>query len=202
MKLSERYAAALQFCHERHGDMERKGFGTPFMAHLMSVSCLTLEYGGDETDAIAALLHDTIEDAGGLEAEEAIRARFGDQVAAIVRAVSDADTVPKPPWRERKQAYLDHLAEVDERALLVSAADKLHNVRSLVDEHYADGAQLWDRFNAPKADQLWVYGAYLDAFERRAAALGLPAEDRRWALLGELRRTWEAFVEQVRHDGR
>jgi GTP pyrophosphokinase len=194
--LTSSYADALQFMVDRHGHMVRKVSGVPFCAHLMSVSTLVLEHGGDETAAIAALLHDTIEDAGGVEAEAEITRRFGSEVARIVRDVSDADTVPKPPWRERKLAYIEHLATVDEQALLVSAADKLHNVRTLVDDYHQVGEGLWENFNAPKEDQLWVYDAYTAAFERRLAALGV-TNGRLYDLVQLLRSTFDEFAASV-----
>ncbi|MBJ7471414.1 MAG: HD domain-containing protein [Solirubrobacteraceae bacterium] len=181
------FAAALAFMVEHHGPQVRKDLvGTPYVAHLMSVSALVLEHGGNETDGVAALLHDAIEDAGGAEMEGILTERFGPEVARIVRAVSDTDEDPKPPWRARKEAYLEHLKSVDERALRVSAADKLHNARSLVADLRRDGDLLWERFNAPKDDQLWIYGEYAGAFDARLAELG--AEGGRTAELVELLR--------------
>ena len=173
MTLSPAFADALQFMVENHGAQVRKDLvHTPYVAHLMSVSALVMEHGGNEGDAIAGLLHDSIEDAGGLEAEAKIAERFGPEVARIVRAVSDTDQDPKPPWRERKEQYLAHLAQADERALRVSAADKLHNSRALLADYLRDGEVLWDRFSAGREHQLWIYTAYGEAFERRLEELG------------------------------
>ncbi len=181
------FAAALQFMVEHHGSQVRKDLvQTPYVAHLMSVASLVLEHGGNETDGVAALLHDAIEDAGGAAMEATLTERFGPEVARIVRDVTDTDEDPKPPWRPRKEAYLRHLSTIDERALRVSAADKLHNARSLVADLRRDGEVLWERFNAPKADQLWIYGEYGAAFDARLAELGA-AEGRTAELVAELK---------------
>lgn len=193
MILTNAFDDALQLMMELHGRTERKGHGVPTPAHLLSVSALTLEYGGDETDAIAALLHDAIEDAGGVDAEALIARECGVEVARLVRDVSDTDVVPKPPWRARKQAYVDHLAEVDVRAIRISAADKLHNLRSLLDEYRLDGEALWRRFSAPKEDQLWVYDAYLTAFEARLRALNV-TQGRVVDLVAEGRRAYRTLI--------
>lgn len=191
------FAAALGYMVELHGEQVRKDLvATPYVAHLMAVSALVIEHGGTEVDAVAALLHDAIEDAGGTEVEAEIARRFGPEVARIVRDVTDTDEDPKPPWRPRKEAYIAHIAEIDERAVRVSAADKLHNVRSLLADLRRDGEVVWERFNAPKDDQLWVHDAYTEAFEQRLAALG--ATDGRTAeLVAELRRVVSQVVEAV-----
>jgi hypothetical protein len=123
-----RLSEAAGFAFALHANQERKGSGIPYIAHLMSVAALVLEHGGDEEQAIAGLLHDAIEDVGA-EQEAVIARRFGPRVARIVRACTDADTLPKPPWRARKEAYIAHLEHADRDVLLVSCADKLHNAR-------------------------------------------------------------------------
>lgn len=181
------FAKALGYMVHLHGEQVRKDLvGTPYVAHLMSVSALVLEHGGTEVDGVAALLHDAIEDAGGTDVEAEIARRFGPEVARIVRDTTDTDENPKPPWRPRKEAYIAHIAEIDERAIRVSAADKLHNVRSLLADLRRDGDVVWERFNAPKDDQLWVQQAYVDAFEQRLAALDA-AGSRTAELVAELR---------------
>lgn len=187
------FAKALGYMVHLHGEQVRKDpVGTPYVAHLMSVSALVLEHGGTEVDGVAALLHDAIEDAGGTEIEAEIARRFGPEVARIVRDVTDTDEDPKPPWRPRKEAYIAHIAAIDERAIRVSAADKLHNVRTLIADLRRDGEQVWDRFNAPKDEQLWVHQAYTEAFEQRLAALDATGT-RTAELVAELR----SVVEQV-----
>ncbi|MDO9355388.1 MAG: HD domain-containing protein [Solirubrobacteraceae bacterium] len=201
MTLTPAFADALQFMCEHHGDQVRKDLaGTPYVAHLMSVAALVMEHGGNEDDGIAGLLHDTIEDAGGVEIEAVIAERFGPEVARIVRAVSDTDQMPKPPWRERKQAYLDHLATADLRALRVSAADKLHNARALYADYVRDGEVLWDRFSAGREDQLWIYGEYGAAFERRLAELG-QSEGSTAELVATLQLTVAQLAEAVAASG-
>jgi (p)ppGpp synthase/HD superfamily hydrolase len=134
----------------------------------MSVSAIVLEDGGSEDEAIAALLHDVIEDVPVEGTEEFIRERFGDYVAQIVRACSDATTHPKPPWRERKEGYLAHLETAPPEVLRVSLADKLHNARAILYDLRAVGDLLWARFTAASAaDQLWYYRSLAEIFSRR-----------------------------------
>lgn len=160
-----RLAEAATYALAIHARQERKGAGTPYVAHLLGVSSLVLEHGGDEDQAIAGLLHDAIEDVGA-EQEQVIAARFGPRVAAIVRACTDADTVPKPPWRARKEAYLAHLEQAGRDALLVSAADKLYNARAIVTDLRALGPATFSRFTAGMDGTLWYYRALSDALLR------------------------------------
>jgi GTP pyrophosphokinase len=124
--LSKRFNEALTFAADLHATQTRKGSGVPYIAHLLGVASIALEYGAQEDEAIAALLHDAIEDQGGIATREEIRRRFGDTVTAIVEGCTDAHTTPKPPWRERKEAYIAHLHHASPAVILVSAADKLH----------------------------------------------------------------------------
>lgn len=164
MQLSERYVDALRLACELHRAQWRKGSGTPYVAHLLSVSSLVLEHGGDEDQAIAGLLHDAVEDQGGAATLEKIRERFGEGVAEIVAACTDADTVPKPPWRERKERYLAHLPHASARARLVSVADKVHNARSVLGDYRVIGEALWERFQGGREGTLWYYRALVGAF--------------------------------------
>ena len=164
--LTGRFAEALSFAEAAHRDQRRKGSGTPYIAHLMSVSALVLEHGGDEDMAIAALLHDAVEDQGGVAMEAAIRARFGDRVAGIVMDCTDAVVMPKPPWRARKEAYLAKLDAKPAESLAVSLADKVHNARTILDDHRAVGDALWERFRGGRDGTLWYYRALADAFLR------------------------------------
>jgi GTP pyrophosphokinase len=156
-------AAALAF--RLHAEQRRKGTAIPYLAHLMAVSALVLEHGGDEEQAVAALLHDVIEDCG-TEHEATITAQFGPRVAAIVRACTDAETFPKPPWRARKEAYLAHLDHAGPDALLVSACDKVHNARAIVEDLREHGPAMMSRFNAGLDGTLWYYRSLADAFAR------------------------------------
>jgi GTP pyrophosphokinase len=164
MSLSPRFEEALIFATRLHATQTRKESGTPYIAHLLAVSALVLEYGGDEDQAIAALLHDAVEDQGGAATREAIRARFVDRVTAIVDGCTDADTQPKPPWRARKEAYLAHLPDAPAEVRLVSAADKLHNARSVLADYRQVGEAVWARFRGGKAGTLWYYRALLTAY--------------------------------------
>ncbi len=122
-----------------------------------------MEHGGNEDEAIAALLHDAIEDQGGDEARQEIRRRFGDSVAAIVDGCTDAEVLPKPPWRQRKEKYIAHLKDAPASVLLVSAADKLHNARAVLGDYRVVGEEIWSRFKGGKDGTLWYYRAMLDA---------------------------------------
>jgi (p)ppGpp synthase/HD superfamily hydrolase len=160
---------AFALARELHAGQRRKGTEIPYLGHLMAVAALVIEDGGDEDEAIAALLHDAVEDQGGPPTLALIRERFGPRVAAIVAACSDTDETPKPPWRARKEAYLAHLHAPDlpDGALRVSLADKLHNARAILADLRA-GHDVFARFNAPRRDQAWYYDALATAFARRA----------------------------------
>jgi (p)ppGpp synthase/HD superfamily hydrolase len=159
MQLTARFSEALAYAGQLHAEQVRKGSGVPYLAHLLSVAAIVLEHGADEDEAIAALLHDAVEDQGGDVARQEIRGRFGRRVADIVDGCTDADTIPKPPWRARKETYLAHLVDADRSVHLVCAADKLHNARSLVEDYRACGELLWNRFSGGKTGTLWYYRA-------------------------------------------
>jgi GTP pyrophosphokinase len=135
-----------------------------------------MEFGADEDAAIAALLHDAVEDAGGQDRADDIRVRFGDRVTEIVLGCTDADVMPKPPWRERKEAYIQHLAEATPETLLVSCCDKLHNSRAIVSDIRAIGDDLWSRFKGGKDGTLWYYRALVDAFRQHNAPAAIVDE--------------------------
>lgn len=159
---------AFAYAREAHAGQLRKGTPIPYVSHLLAVAALVLEDGGTETEAMAALLHDAAEDRGGEERLREIRERFGDDVARIVIECSDTTEQPKPAWHERKRAYIQHLqTEVSDSAVRVSLADKLHNARAMLLDYREHGDALWERFNAPAADQLWYYRALADAFTAR-----------------------------------
>ncbi len=162
--LSERFEEALVFAHQLHREQERKGSGTPYVAHLLSVAALVIEHGGTEDQAIAALLHDAIEDQGGDVARQEIRRRFGDTVAMIVEGCTDAETIPKPPWRARKEAYVEHLKSQPEAVRLVSASDKLHNARSILRDLRDVGDDVWGRFSGGRDGTLWYYRSLVEVF--------------------------------------
>lgn len=168
--LSPRFDEALAYAVELHRHQPRKGTGVPYVSHLLSVAALVLEHGGTEDQAIAALLHDAVEDQGGKATAVAIRARFGDHVADIVDGCTDTDVSPKPPWRERKEAYLARVRREPAHVRLVSAADKLHNARTMVTDLRIHGPALWERFNAGRDETLWYLGALVEAFREAGTA--------------------------------
>jgi (p)ppGpp synthase/HD superfamily hydrolase len=167
IKLGPRFHRAFLFAAEKHAGQARKASTIPYVAHLMGVASLVLEFGGDEDLAIAALLHDVVEDCGGVPMLKEVRRRFGSRVAKIVDGCTDSDMTPEPPWRERKETYLKHLKKADAGTRLVSAADKLNNVRSILSDHRDVGEAIWDRFNGGRDGTLWYYRALLDEFLRR-----------------------------------
>ena len=166
MKLSQRFEQALIYAGQVHADQQRKGSGTPYIAHLLGTASLTLEYGGDEDQAIAALLHDAPEDQGGRERLEEIRAQFGERVAHIVEGCTDSWVKPKPPWRERKEKYIRHLPEAGEDVLLVSCCDKLYNTRAILRDLRRLGPAVWERFNGKRDGTLWYYRTLVETYRR------------------------------------
>ncbi|MBX7223691.1 MAG: HD domain-containing protein [Blastocatellia bacterium] len=162
MTLTHRFEEALVFAAQLHRDQKRKGSETPYVGHLLAVSAIVIEHGGDENQAIAALLHDAIEDQGGDPTRQEIERRFGTDVVFLVNGCTDTDITPKPPWRARKEAYVVHLRETTPRVRFVSAADKLHNIRSILTDYRTLGDDLWPRFRAGKDGTLWYYRTVLN----------------------------------------
>lgn len=166
VKLGPRFQRAFLLAAEKHAKQTRKASTTPYMAHLMGVAALALEFGGDEDIAIAALLHDVVEDCGGVPMLKDVKRRFGNRVAKIVEGCTDSDSHPKPPWRARKETYLQRLKQADAETRLVSAADKLNNVRSILADYREVGESVWQRFNGGRDGTLWYYRALLAEFKR------------------------------------
>lgn len=166
-QLTERFEEALVFAHQLHRQQIRKGSGVPYIAHLLSVTALVLEAGGSEDEAIAALLHDAVEDQGGAVTREEIRQRFGDIVTEIIDGCTESETIPKPPWQERKQSYLKHLYHASPAVLEVSLADKLHNARSLLADYERLGESIWTQFKGGKAGTLWFYRSLVQVYRER-----------------------------------
>ena len=167
--LGARFSEAVRWASMLHADQTRKGTRIAYASHLLGVASLVLEDGGTEEDAIAAVLHDAVEDHGVAEAE--IRARFGEQVARVVVACSDGVDGPRDStdWKVRKERYLHHLEhdELPDGTLRVAAADKLHNARSILTDLRDTGSDMWVRFNAPGEEQAWYYSELLRVFEQR-----------------------------------
>ena len=173
--LSTRFEEALAYAVDLHREQPRKGTGVPYVSHLLSVAALVLEHHGTEEQAIAALLHDAVEDQGGRATAEAIRVRFGEVVAEIVEGCTDTDVSPKPPWRARKEAYVARVRREPPHVRLVSAADKLHNARTMVTDLRIHGEGFWARFNAGRDETLWYLGALVEAF-REAGTMPIVEE--------------------------
>lgn len=183
---SSSFLHALQFASHIHAEQRRKGGEVPYLSHLMAVSALVMDYGGSETEAIGALLHDAAEDCGGREMLERIRMTFGDKVAAIVDGCTDTFEDPKPDWKPRKEKYIAHLRTASDSVRLVACADKLHNLLSTVrDLREGPGPDYWKRFNSGREDQIWFYRGCLEAFRQRRAP----------AILGEYEIVFREFEE-------
>ena len=142
----------------------RKGTGTPYVGHLLGVASIVLDDGGTEDEAIAALLHDAVEDQGGRPRLEDIRTRFGDAVARIVEDCTDSWDMPKKPWEERKRAYVEHARRLPPASLRVSAADKVHNTYATLRDLRNMGEAAWERFSASPDDVMSYYGSLVRAY--------------------------------------
>lgn len=176
--LGERFDEALHYASRLHNRQRRKGTGIPYIAHLMSVAALVLEHGGDEDMAVAALLHDAVEDQGGAPVLKEIRRRFGERVARIVAGCTDADTIPKPPWRQRKEEYIAHVRHAPAEVRLVSVADKLHNARAVLADYRQHGEALWSRFKGGREGTLWYYRTLVETFRQAGNNLLVEELDR------------------------
>jgi (p)ppGpp synthase/HD superfamily hydrolase len=161
------FCEALTYAADLHSRQLRKGTTIPYVSHLLAVCAYVWEDGGSEEEAIAALLHDAVEDQGGLETLDEIRKRFGDRVGDIVLACSDTTEKPKPPWRQRKERYVDSLEHAETSVLRVAAADKLHNAQATLQDLRAEGPAVWDRFNAGPHDFIWYHREVLRVLEER-----------------------------------
>lgn len=173
------FESALSFATRLHARQVRKETDIPYISHLISVAGLVIESGGTRDQAIAALLHDSIEDqsddypGGGDALRREIAERFGAAVLEIVEGCTDSDVSPKPPWRARKEAYIQHLENAPAATRLVSCADKLHNARAILADLRVVGPALWDRFSGGREGSLWYYRQLADEFLRGGpAALG------------------------------
>jgi hypothetical protein len=185
----DRFADALAFAARLHRPQTRKKTTTPYVSHLLAVASIVLEHDGDEDEAIAALLHDAMEDQGGQPVGDEIRRRFGEAVYRIVEDCSDAiveDRETKAPWRQRKERYIEHVTDCGPSTRLVSAADKLHNARSTVLDLRTFGREVWNRFNASREETLWYYESLVTAF-RSPSAEAIPRRTEH--LFDELERT-------------
>jgi GTP pyrophosphokinase len=162
---THRLEEALVYAAQVHRDQFRKAAEVPYIIHLLGVAAIVGDYGGSEDQVIAALLHDAPEDQGGRERLEDIRRRFGENVARIVEGCTDTFETPKPAWRQRKERYIAHLRHAPAEVRLVSAADKLHNTRTIIEAVRQDGDAVFERFNGKKVGTLWYYPAIVEALE-------------------------------------
>lgn len=169
-----RLIQAFQFAAHEHRCQLRKGTKIPYISHLMSVSALVMENGGDENQAIAGLLHDVIEDANPPtnvpQIRKAILKLFGPRVLSLVEGCTDGEANAaweKSSWRERKEIYLEHLQHESEELLLVSCCDKLHNARAILTDLLTHGNVLFDRFKGRQTGTLWYYRTLVTIFEKQ-----------------------------------
>lgn len=166
LKLTERFESALVYATRLHANQTRKISGVPYISHLLSVTALVLEAGGTQEEAIAALLHDAVEDQGGKPIRDDIRQLFGETVLAIIDGCTEWDTPPKPPWQERKQSYVNNLRSASPSVRLVSLADKLHNSRSLLADWQQYGDVIWTNFSAGREKTLWFYQSLVQVYQQ------------------------------------
>jgi (p)ppGpp synthase/HD superfamily hydrolase len=164
-RLSGRFGQALSVAAELHVSQTRKSSNAPYVAHLLAVTSIVLDAGGTEDEAIAALLHDAVEDQGGAPTLQRIHDLFGQTVADIVNGCTETDQSPKPPWRERKETYLQHLRQANPSVRLVALADKLDNARATLQDYRRLGDGVWRRFNAGREEQDWWYWSLIKVFE-------------------------------------
>jgi (p)ppGpp synthase/HD superfamily hydrolase len=192
MRLSRDFEKALNYATRIHGGQLRKKTRIPYIAHILGVTAIAMEYGATETEAIGALLHDAVEDCGGAKRLHDIERKFGKAVAKIVEGCTDTDQTPKPPWLARKKAYIAHLRHAPVSTQIVSAADKLHNLRAILMDYRTEDDKLWSRFNGGKKGTLWYYAVLLAAFN---------SGERLDPLVAELDRTLKT-IEKLTNNGR
>ena len=162
----KKYKKALDFAYKIHFKQSRKGTGIPYFTHLVSVSNNIIEDGGTTDEAIGGLLHDAVEDQGGLKTLIKIRKLFGNKVAKIVNECSDTIVVPKPPWLTRKKKYLSDIKKKSQSSMFVSLCDKLHNGSSIVNDYKRKGKKVWTRFTAKPKQVAWYYEGLYKEFSK------------------------------------
>lgn len=194
-QMTQRFVEAIQLAHTLHANQTRKSsFHIPYIGHLLRVSGLTIEYQADEDTAIAALLHDAVEDQGGMETAKLIEQKFGERVVGFVLDCSDSTrqkSQKKAPWKERKEAYINHLKVAPQESRLISACDKLDNLRCSITSYRAQGPDFWTNFNSNQDEFLWYYMTIIDVLEEVG---GCPAID-------DLKDAYTQFVQLIRPFG-
>ena len=165
-QITERFTEAVKLAVQLHRDQVRKGSDVPYISHLLRVAGMVLEFGADEDTTIAAMLHDAVEDQGGTATARLIREQFGERVERFVLGCSDSVTdtgQPKPPWRERKESKIAAIQDLDPETRLITACDKLDNLRSTVNAYPVVGPNLWKRFSGGREGTLWYYRSMINA---------------------------------------
>lgn len=185
VRLTGCFEDALVFAARLHREQRRKGSGIPYVSHLLAVAALVVEHGENEDEAIAALLHDAIEDQGGEGVRDEILRRFGAGVTEIVEGCTDSQVIPKPPWKDRKLAYIAGINEKPASVRLVCAADKLHNARSILGDYRVVGDEVWERFRGSREETLWYYRGVTTALIRSGRT---PLVDELERVVGEIER--------------
>jgi (p)ppGpp synthase/HD superfamily hydrolase len=193
MSRMKNFESALKYASRLHAKQARKGSNAPYISHLLAVAAIALEHGATEKEAIAALLHDAVEDQGGQATLDKIRHRYGKRVAGIVAACSDTDELPKPPWKCRKEAFVKRLRTEPYSVRLVVAADKLHNVRDVLRNYRIHGDDIWSQFKGGRDGTLWYYRAVVGAFTEAAK----PDEQQLNALIEEIGFTLSLLAEAM-----
>jgi len=166
MTASDTIVSAFNFAYSIHREQFRKGSQIPYITHAMAVAGLVGEFGGSEMQMAAALLHDTVEDGDGLKTLAEVREVFGDHIADLVQACSDAFVKPKPPWRERKERFIEAMRTASPEVRLIIAADKLHNAMTTLRDLRVEGDAVWQRFNGGREGSLWVYAEMVRALSQ------------------------------------
>ena len=177
--LTEKIAQALALAVEAHNGQKRKGTNVPYLAHPMGVASIALDHGADEEQAMAALLHDAVED-GGSHYAKRIREQFGGRVADIVEGCTDGvpdSSGKKEAWKPRKERYISHLQKATEDVLLVSGTDKLHNARAIVEDLLRIGPAVFDRFTATQEQTIWYYETLSGVFTNRGTPMAKALSD-------------------------
>jgi len=166
--LTNRFVEALGYAANLHLHQRRKGKGQPYVGHLLGVAAIVIQHGGGEDEVIAALLHDAVEDQGGLPRLDEIRGKFGGHVARIVDGCTDSYEVSgeKREWHERKREYIARLVHEPADVHLVSAADKLANAREILSDYRLEGDGIFDRFTGRKEGTLWYYRTLVNVFRK------------------------------------
>jgi GTP pyrophosphokinase len=201
---TKRYMRALAYATKAHGDQVRKGTDVPYIIHPIAVSTIVFEYGGTEDQAIAALLHDVVEDCGGVARLHEIRDMFGPDVADIVEQCSDSFTESKDgkeEWRTRKERHTEHLMQhMTRSAAVVIAADKLHNLRAIRRDLRIRGAALWDLFQGGQQGTMWYYARMIAVVSYVCAEDGCESRNTSvaWNIVSELDRVYATFPDVVR----